>query len=124
MLDDSLKQLLQGGNFATMCTLLDDGHPAAQVMWIDCDDEHVLINTEVHRRKFRSVQRDPRVTLCVWERDNPYAYTEIRGSVVDFVHGAEARAHIDTLAMRYFGRLYDPAEIESERVILKIAPVR
>ncbi len=122
MLDDSLKQLLRGGNFATMSTLLDDGRPAAQVMWVDCDDEHVLINTEVHRRKFRSVVRDPRVTICVWERENPYAYTEIRGTVVDMVHGAPARAHIDELALRYFERPYDPAEIESERVILRIAP--
>lgn len=124
MLDDSLKELLRGGNFATFSTLLDDGRPAAQVMWVDCDDEHVLINTEVHRRKYRSVMRDPRVTVCVWKRDDPYEYTEIRGTVVDMVGGAPARAHIDELALRYFGRPYDPDEIESERVILKIAPIR
>jgi len=122
MLSDELKSFLQGGNFATFTTLLADGRPASQVMWIDCDDVHVLINTEVHRRKFRSVSADPRVVVCAWALDDPYSYREIRGVVVETVHGAPAREHIDQLSLRYFGRPYDADEIESERVILKIRP--
>jgi hypothetical protein len=38
------------------------------------------------------------------------------------VHGPEARAHIDALAQKYLGRDYDPANIQSERVILRIEP--
>ena len=92
------------------------------VMWVDADDEHVLINTEVHRAKFKAVERDPRVTVMIWERDNPYSYVEVRGRVVATTRGQEARDHIDALAQKYFGRDYDPANIQSERVIRRIAP--
>ena len=43
------------------------------VMWVDADDDHVLINTEVHRAKFKAIERDPRVTVMIWERDDPTA---------------------------------------------------
>lgn len=122
VLSDDVQQLAKGGNFAVLATVLPGGHPAAQVMWVDCDDEHILINTEVHRQKFASISRDPRVTVCIWEKDNPYRYEEIRGSVVDTVRGPAARSHADELAMRYFGRPYDPDQIQSERVILFILP--
>ena len=116
-------QLATGGNFAVFTTLRPDGHPASQVMWVDSDGEYILINTEKHRRKYRNVQADPRVTVTIWQLANPYSYVEIRGVVHDQIEGEPAREHIDKLAMRYFGRLYDPAEIESERVILRIRPL-
>jgi PPOX class probable F420-dependent enzyme len=119
---DELREFATNGNFATLSTLLPDGSPAAQVMWIDCDDECLLVNTEVHRQKFASVQADPRVSVCIWERDDPYRYMEVRGEVVEVVRGERARAHIDELAQRYFGRPYDASIITSERVILRIAP--
>lgn len=122
MLTDELRQLAKGGNFATLTTLLHGGRPAAQVMWIDCDDDCLLINTEIHRQKFKSVERDPRVVVCIWKRDDPYHYVEVRGEVIDVVRGEPARRHIDELAMRYFGRLYDATSITSERVMLRIRP--
>lgn len=91
-------------------------------MWVDCDGEFVLINTEIHRQKFKSVERDRRVVVCIWERDDPYHYVEVRGEVAEIVRGEAARRHIDELAMRYFGRPYDGDTITSERVILRIRP--
>ena len=38
------------------------------------------------------------------------------------VRGTEARAHIDKLSRKYTGRDYDGARIQSERVLLRIAP--
>ena len=92
------------------------------VMWVDADEDHVLINTEVHRAKFRAVARDPRVTVTIWQRDDPYTYAEVRGQVVETVRGPEARTHIDSLSRKYRGTDYDDATITSERVILRIAP--
>jgi PPOX class probable F420-dependent enzyme len=106
-------------NFAALTTLFSDGHPQTQVMWVDADDEHLLINTEVHRQKFKNVERDPRVTVLIWDRESPYRYVEVRGEVVETVTGEEARAHIETCSQRYLGRPY-PNPIESERVILRI----
>ncbi len=124
MLEDKIKKLAQGANYGTITTLLRDGSPSTHVMWVDADDEHMLINTEVHRAKFKNVQRDPRVSVAVWDAENPYTYAEVRGRVVETVTGPEARQHIDDLSVKYLGKPYDPNAIESERVILRIAPER
>jgi len=123
MIDDAIKTLATGKNFAILTTLLPDGQPQSQVMWVDADDDHILINTEMHRQKFKNVERDPRATVTIVEADNPYSYAEVRGRVVEVVRGDEARAHIDTLSQKYVGKPYG-AEVQSERVILKIAPDR
>jgi PPOX class probable F420-dependent enzyme len=123
MLDEKVKTLAQGKNFAAFTTLLPGGQPMTHVMWVDADDEHVLINTEVHRQKFKNVDRDARVTVTVIDATNPYNYAEVRGRVVDKVTGPPARAHIDQLSDRYTGQPYGNT-IQSERVILRIAPER
>ena len=124
MIDDAVKQLAQQPNFAALSTLMPDGQPQTQVMWVDADDDHLLINTEVGRQKWLNVERDPRVTVTVIDRENPYHYAEVRGRVVEVVRGDEARAHIDALSNKYFGRDYDPAMIKTERVIFKIEPTK
>ncbi|MFA9431766.1 TIGR03618 family F420-dependent PPOX class oxidoreductase [Egicoccus sp. AB-alg2] len=123
-LDPDVKALATGRNFAALTTLFEDGTPQTQVMWVDADDEHVLVNTEVHRRKFRNVEADPRATVLIWDADDPYRYVEVRGKVVEVVRGQAARDHIDACARRYVGRDYDPDAITSERAILRIAPDR
>jgi len=123
-LDPDVRDFIRAGNFGALTTLLADGQPQTQVMWVDADDDHLLINTEVHRTKFQNVERDPRATVCVWDRDSAYRFVEVRGQVVEVVRGQQARDHIDLLAQRYFGRDYDEATIQSERAILKIAPTR
>jgi PPOX class probable F420-dependent enzyme len=123
MLDDTAKALAQGKNFAAFTTLLPGGQPQTQVMWVDADDEHVLINTEVHRQKFKNIERDPRVTVTIIDADNPYHYAEVRGEVVEKLLGTTARDHIDHLSEKYLGHPY-ATTIQSERVILKIAPTR
>jgi PPOX class probable F420-dependent enzyme len=120
--DAQVTELAHGANFAALSVLLGSGRPMTHVMWVDADDDHVLINTEVHRAKFRAVMRDPRVTVTIWKHDDPYTYAEVRGTVVETVRGPEARAHIDKLSRKYRGRDYDPARITSERVILRIVP--
>ncbi len=120
-IDPALKALATEKNFAALTTLLPDGQPQTHMMWVDADDEHLLVNTEVHRQKFKNVERDPRVTVTVFDRDNAYQYAEARGRVVDAVRGEEARAHIDRCAQKYTGADY-ANPIQSERVILKIVP--
>jgi len=121
MLDSTVKELANGKNFAALTTLFGDGSAQTQMMWVDADDDHVLINTEVGRQKYKNVQRDPRVTVTVIDAANPYHYAEVRGRVVEEVRGDEARSHIDELSQKYMGSPYG-APIGTERVILKIAP--
>jgi PPOX class probable F420-dependent enzyme len=123
MLDPAVKKLAQGKNFAMITVHLPSGAAATQVMWVDADDEHVLMNTEVHRAKFKAIQADPRVTVTIWQADDPYHYAEVRGRVASTETGTAAREQIDRLSQKYTGHDY-AAPIQSERVILRIAPER
>jgi PPOX class probable F420-dependent enzyme len=116
-------ELACGQIFAALTALLPSGHPQTQVMWVDANEQHLLVNTEVHRQKFRNVERDPRVTIMIWDKEDPYRFVEVRGEVVEKVKGPKARKHIDELSQKYRGRPYQ-TRIRSERVVLRIAPLR
>lgn len=123
MLEEGVKRLTKGANFAALAFEVPDGSPANHIMWVDSDDDHVLINTETGRFKYRCIGRDARVAVSIWNEDDPYDYVEVRGVVVETVTGAEARAHIDSLSEKYTGGPYQNP-IGTERVILKIHPTR
>ena len=118
-LDDDLKTFATGKNFAALTTLMPDGQPQTQLMWVDADDDQLLVNTEIGRQKFRNVSADPRVTVTVFDAANPYRYVEARGRVTSTTGGDEARANIDDLSQKYMGAPYGNP-IGTERVILHI----
>jgi PPOX class probable F420-dependent enzyme len=120
MINPDVKALAQGKNFAAFTTLLPGGQPMTHVMWVDADDEHMLINSELGRQKVINVTKDPRVTVTVIDAASPYRYAEVRGIVVEQVTGPRARAHIDKLSEKYLGQPYDPNNIKTERVLLLI----
>ena len=119
-IDADLKAVATSKAFAALTTLAPDGMPSTNIMWIDADDEHLLVNTEVHRRKYQNMTSDPRVVVTVMDPDNPYRFIEARGRVVGTVGGDTARAHIDELSRRYTDKDYATA-IRSARVIVQIA---
>jgi PPOX class probable F420-dependent enzyme len=123
MLDPVIRDLARGKNFGSISFHLPNGSIATHVMWVDADDEHVVINTEVHRAKYKAMEANPNVTVTVWSAENPYAYAEVRGTVAGEVRGPAARAGIDALSQKYTGVDYQ-GDIVSERVILQIAPIR
>jgi PPOX class probable F420-dependent enzyme len=124
MLEPAIRDLASvGKNFATLCVQLPNGQIASHVMWVDADDDQILINTEVHRAKYKAIQQHPEVTVTIWDAANPYRYAEVRGTVGGEVRGDAARTHIDTLSRRYLGHDYG-ATIQSERIVLRITPVR
>lgn len=123
MLNDNVKTLAQGPNYALVATVMPDGLIQNQVLWVDADDEHVLINTETGRQRFRNVSRDDRMTVTILKDGSWWEWAEVRGRVVETVTGPEAREHIDKLAMKYTGKPY-ANPIGTERVILKLAPER
>jgi general stress protein 26 len=123
MLDPVIRDLAKGKNFGSISFHLANGSIATHVMWVDADDEHVLINTEVHRAKYKAIEANANVTVAIWSAENTYAYGEVRGTVTGEVRGPDARAHIDALSQRYTGTDYQ-GEIQSERVILQITPAR
>jgi len=123
-LEADVKALAQEKNFAAVTVQLPSGAASTQIMWVDADDDHIIFNTEVERAKFRAIQADPRVTVTVWDANNPYHYAEVRGRVTETDDSDAARTHIDALANKYQGVDSYQNPIGSRRVIVKVTPER
>ena len=74
MLDPSIRDLACGANFAALTVIPANGHPMTHIMWIDADDDHILVNTDLGRAKATAMNNDPRVTVAIWDAANPYRY--------------------------------------------------
>lgn len=121
-LTEKAKALLSAPNIGSLATLMADGSPHLTPVWIDYEDDHVLVNTAEGRQKLVNVRRDPRVAVSVFDADNPYEMVAIRGRVVETTHEG-ADEHIDKLAKKYLGRERYPFRRQGEqRVIIKIEP--
>lgn len=118
-LDADLEALAKGKNFAAITTLMPDGQPQTQIIWVDVDADHLVVNTTVGRQKYRNVLADPRITVTVFEDGNPYRYVEARGVVSSTQDGPPAAASIDALSEKYVGGPYTMGPTD-ERVILFI----
>ena len=118
-LDNKTLLMADGPNYAALTTLFKNGVPQTHVMWVDTDGENILINTEIHRVKYKNVKIDPRVTVMIWKHDNPFKFVEIRGEVIGEITGQEARDNIDKLSEKYWNKPY-PFPIQTERIVLII----
>jgi len=120
-LDEDVIRLARGDNLATVVTLMPDGQPQALLTWVDTDGEHLLVNTEPQRQRARNVARDPRITVLIHAKGDPYDWAEVRGHVAATTVGTEAREHIDALSRKYVGTEYRATVGPQGRVILKVA---
>ena len=114
-LTENARKKLTEPNFAYLATVMEDGSPHVNPVWVDVDDGRVVFNTAVGRVKERNIRRDPRVALSVADKENPYDKVDIRGRVVDIIEGEEADRHIDELAMKYMGQETYPYRQPGER---------
>jgi PPOX class probable F420-dependent enzyme len=116
------EELLKDKNFCNVATLRRDGSVHSVPVWVDLEDGRPLLNTAEGRAWPRNLERDPRVTLTIQNRENPYEYLMIRGKVAGRTHEG-ADEHIDALAKKYMDAekypLRQPGEV---RVIITVEP--
>jgi PPOX class probable F420-dependent enzyme len=110
---------LREPNYAVVAALRSDGSPHQTVTWVDWDGEHVVVNTSDERAKRQYLERDPRVSVLVLDRENPYRWLSISGRAELTTEGAAE--HVNELAHKYRGRDYEFREGE-ERVIVRVKP--
>ncbi len=72
-------ELASGANYGVITSALPSGNFQTQYIWVHTDGERLVVNTEVHRQKYKNIERDPRVTLTIRDEQNPYRYAEARG---------------------------------------------
>lgn len=108
--------------FGVLTTLMPDGSPQTQPVWVDYQDGNVWVNSAEGRQKDKNVRRDPRVAVAIIDPDNPYRYLEVRGKVEEITNEG-ASAHIDKMAKKYLGQdKYPYAQPGEKRVLYKIKP--
>jgi PPOX class probable F420-dependent enzyme len=116
------RKLLDAKSFATVATLNPDGSPQTSVVWIKRDHDHVLFSTTTSRRKARNLARDPRISLSIFDLENPYYSVEIRGTA-ELIDDPD-RTLPKELSRKYLGE--DPPDEPAEviRVIVRVTPHR
>ena len=122
-LTDRDREILEGKNFGHLVTLMPDGSPHASPVWVDLEDNTILINSSEGRVKVENVKRDPRVAISIYDEADPYgAVVLVRGFVKDVTTDG-AKEHIDKLAKKYIGKdEYPWLQPGEQRVIFKIVP--
>ena len=117
------KEIFEGTNLAHLVTLMPDGSPQASPVWVNLEDELILINSSEGRVKTNNVRRDPRVAISIVDDSEPYGgVVMVRGSVKEVTTDG-ADAHIDSLAKKYLGKdEYPWRQPDEQRVIFKIVP--
>ena len=101
-LTDDQRRVLEAKHFAVLGTVNASGSPHLTIMWYLLDGEEIVFNTKAGRVKEANLERDPRVSLLVYD-DGGYKYMRIDGRVRAITDPAVARADIARLAVRYHG---------------------
>jgi len=119
-LTDAQKALLDEPLYAVVTDLMPDGSPHSTVIWVDHDGANLTFNTAHGRVKTRNVQRDPRVSVIVFDPANAFARTlAVRGRAELVDEGADD--HIDRLAKKYTGQdRYPWRRPEERRVTVRV----
>ena len=97
--DPGVQALLTKPNFAVVSTLGEDGTIHSTVVWVDVEDGRLAVNSAVGRKWPTDLERNPTITVLVYDERNPYEYVEVRGRATGRLEGADA--HIDRLAKKY-----------------------
>jgi PPOX class probable F420-dependent enzyme len=118
-LTDEQAELFREPNFAVATTLKPDGAPQTSVVWVDEEDGRPIFNTTNARAKGRHLRRDPRVSVLVWDRADPYRYIEVEGLAE--LDETGAIDHINKLARKYRGTDFPRPQ---NRVIVRVSPSR
>jgi PPOX class probable F420-dependent enzyme len=116
--DAGVQELLAAPNYAVLSSLNPDGTILSTIVWIDYVDGVLAVNSAVGRQWPTNLDREGKVTVLVTDSQNPYHFTEIRGTVSGSTE--EGLAHINALAHKYVGSDYpwlSPGEVRKKFVI-------
>jgi PPOX class probable F420-dependent enzyme len=126
VLSEAVRRLLDEPNPAVLATINPDGGPQTSVVWVGRDGDDLVISTAAGRRKERNIRRDPRVSLSVYDQDDPEQYAEIRGLAA--VTEDAGRKLAVRLAEEYegpgAGQAFLDLPPEVVRVVVRITPQR
>lgn len=118
--DETTRRILDGRNFATVATVNQDGSPHSSVVWMTREGDTILFSSLARRRKIRNLVRDPRISVSVFEVENPYNSVDIRGTA-ELVEDT-AKTMPDVLSRKYLGTDAPPEPDEELRYTVRVIP--
>jgi len=101
-LSDDAKRLIDAPNIAHLTTLMEDGFPKAEPVWVGRDGDRIIVCTDHRSIKGQNIDRDPRVALSITDFDNPYEQLLIRGRVVEARDDGDLKI-MDEISQKYIG---------------------
>lgn len=119
-LSPEARRLVDGVNFAHLATLMPDGAPKVEPVWVGRDDDLLLIATDAGTIKARNVALDARVALSITAFDDPYEQLLVRGRVVE-VRPDDDLAVLDALSHKYLGEPFARRRWRA-RIVLAVRP--
>jgi PPOX class probable F420-dependent enzyme len=122
-LSEEIKALVRGANFGHLATLIRDGSPHVDPVWIDLEGSTILVCSGAGSLKAKNTKRDPRVGLSVIAMDNPYKEAQFRGRVVEHRSDSDFKV-IDRISHKYTGKPFPFRDKPAERLVLVIAVER
>lgn len=121
----NILDFLKEPNFMVFGTVRRDSGPQMTIVWFEYENGAFKISTTTPRVKYKNISRDPRATMLIYDRGNPYRYLQIQGRVSDITKEG-AYDFIDKLSGRYTGnaKYKNDPERKEDRVIISIEPIR
>ena len=124
MLNEDDVKMLTDTNIAFIATVNKDGSPQVTPVWIHMEGDLIIVNTEVGRVKQLNVERDPRVSISLVDRNDPYKFLGLDGTVIEQTT-VDADSGIDALSKKYLNKdKYPFRKPDEKRITLKIRPER
>ncbi|KZM73666.1 PPOX class F420-dependent oxidoreductase [Nocardia terpenica] len=117
---EKARDLLERPVYASLGTTRPDGAPQVNPMWFVWDGELIWFTHTNFRQKFKNIANEPRVSISIFDPDNPYRYLEVRG-VVDHIDADPEGALYTRLSQRYgLGEIVPPDA--KDRVAIAVRP--
>jgi PPOX class probable F420-dependent enzyme len=105
-----------------LATTRPDGAPQVSPMWFLWDGEFIWFTNTTYRQKYRNIAHEPRVSVSIFNPDDIYSYTEIRG-VVDHIDPDPEGKLYQRLATLYKGKPETPGDA-AQRVAVAVRPTK
>ncbi|HEY4348186.1 MAG TPA: PPOX class F420-dependent oxidoreductase [Gaiellaceae bacterium] len=120
-LTDAERAFIRENQFCgVVTTLRKDGSPHSTVVWVDEKDGKVVFNTAYPRAKSRELERDPRATVVVMDRNDDYRWISVSGPVSLTTDGANEV--INRLSNKYDGTDFKGFRDSETRVTALVTP--
>lgn len=118
---DSHRDLLDG-QFATLATIGQDGHPQLSELWFLAVDGQVAMSLNTSRQKVKNLRRRPECSVLLLDLINPYRYVEIRGDAR--IEPDDDYTFADLLGAKYGSDVRTMDGPGESRVVVTVRPTR